>query len=95
MALVDDIRNEIAELIESAEETRGQAENYLRQPEAQDVAKEDRSCATAVIQRMDELLAALKGADLGEASVEEVSSLIDSTELALDQADEALDELGL
>lgn len=95
MALVDDIRNEIAELIESAEETKGQAENYLRQPDEEEHAEEDRDRAAAVIQRVNELLAALKAVDLGEASVEEVSNLIDSTELALDQADEALDELGL
>lgn len=95
MALVDDIRNELAELIESAEEIRGQAENYLRQPDAEQAAEEERNRAAAVIQRMNELLAGLKGVELGEASVEEVSSLIDSAELALDQADEALDELGL
>jgi hypothetical protein len=95
MALVDDIRNELAELVESAEETKGQAENYLRQPDEEDDVEEDRDLAAAVIQRMNELLATLKGIDLGEASVEEVSTLIDSAELALDQADEALDELGL
>jgi uncharacterized protein (UPF0332 family) len=95
MALVDDIRNEITELIESAEETKGQAENYLRQPDEEDDVEEDRDLAAAVIQRMNELLATLRGIDLGEASVEEVSNLIDSAELALDQADEALDELGL
>ena len=42
MALVDDIRNEIAELIESAEETKGHAENYLRQPDEEEHAEEDR-----------------------------------------------------
>lgn len=92
MALVDDIRNELAELIDSAEEIRVQAENHGRRPE---VTEDGRGRSGAVIQRMDELLAALRGVDLATASVEQVSALIERTELALDQADEALDELGL
>ena len=96
MALVDDIRNEIAELIDSAEEIRGHAETYARQSATEaEIAEEHRNKAGAVIQRMEELLKALRGLNFGTASVEKVSALIESTELALDQADEALDELGL
>lgn len=96
MALLDDIRDEIAELIDSAEEVKTQADAYARQPKQDGQAtEEERGQATAVVQRMDELLVALKGVDFGEASVEEVSALIEATELALDQADEALDQLDI
>ena len=94
MALLDDIRDEIADLIDSVEETRTQAAAFARESVQDGQATEQaQGRAAAVIQRMDELLAALRGVDLGEASVQEVSALIESSELALDQADEVLDEL--
>lgn len=96
MALVDDIQNELAELIESAEEIRGQADTYLRQPDEEiSPIEQARQRAEAVIQRMDEVLQRLQATDLSRTSVAEVSALIESAELALDQADEALDELDI
>lgn len=94
MALLDDIRNELAELIDAADEIKVQAENFMRQAnDAEGGAVDGRVRASAVVQRMDELLLKLHSTDLAKASVADVSALIESTELALDQADEALDEL--
>lgn len=95
MALVDDIRNEIAELIDSGDEIRGHAQAFIQQAGMDADAAESRGRAEAVVQRMDELLTALRGVDFAKASVESVSALIGDSELALDQADEVLDELGL
>src|SRR5690606_3839608 len=63
MALVDDIRNEIAELIDSGEEIRGHAQAFIQQAGMDADAAEARGRGEARVQRVAELVTALGGGD--------------------------------